>query len=141
MENLQAAEASGDVKNLASLFTADAELKNLTRPSHCGRPLQFWQSYIKAFDRVSSTFDNVIDDGKTAVLEWQSHGILPMGIPITYRGVSIIEYVTEPSSQENGKIVKFRTVYDSAALMSHLADDHHYSKTVGLPQISTDASS
>ena len=145
MKRLQQAEASGDVRGLAELFTEDAELLNLTRQNthatrttkqHCTQTsAQFWRQYLHAFDHISSHFTNVIDDGRTAVLEWHSTGSLPMGIPVDYNGVSIIEC-------EEGKIRRFRTYYDSAAFLPHAArSEKTHSETVGVPDITNQISS
>lgn len=149
MQRLREAEASHDVKNLAALFTEDAELENLTRPVlHSARKgganqssesqadaVSFWRQYLSAFERIESHFTNVTDDGKTAVMEWHSQGRMQMGLDVDYNGVSIIEY-------DGSSIHRFRTYYDSAALLPHASrTSRAYSETVGMPQITNEASS
>lgn len=151
MKCLQKAEENRDAKELSQLFTEDCELFNLTRQNTHTRngingrslshsttqqnPAQYWRQYLNAFDHISSHFTNVIDDGRVAVLEWHSSGSLPMGLPIEYNGVSIIEH-------DGLKIRKFRTYYDSAAFLPHAAySNKPYSETVGLPDMSPEISS
>lgn len=144
MRKLREAEESREVKALSALFTNEAQLENLTRPSlhrHGVASTQtqsaenFWRQYLAAFESIESHFTNVIDDGQTAVLEWHSTGRLSMGTGVDYAGVSILEY-------SGDQIEKFRTYYDSAALLPHASkSDRHYSESVGQPEISTEASS
>jgi ketosteroid isomerase-like protein len=138
MRCLREAEQSHDLNSLCDLFTDDADMLNLTRQRSSGakghQPRPFWSHYVGAFEKVESHFTNVIDDGRHAVLEWHSIGRLPMGLPVEYNGVSILEY-------RNGKIHRFRTYYDSAAFqaLGHLG--HHYSQSVGKPEITNQATS
>lgn len=163
MKCLQQAEETRDVKRLCELFIEEAELVNLTRQHTHGRspalrqsstqtaartaggsktsfggPVSataFWRQYLNAFDHIESHFTNVIDDGRTAVLEWSSTGRLPMGLPIDYNGVSILEH-------DGQHIQKFRTYYDSAAFLPHAAHTTNpYSETAGLPDMSPEISS
>jgi ketosteroid isomerase-like protein len=145
MRCLREAENHRETKSLCELFAENAELVNITRQptSKSSQPnpqpnpsvKSFWSHYLGAFDRVESHFLNVIDDGSSAVLEWRSSGRLPMGLPVEYSGVSILEY-------EGDRISKFRTYYDSGAFLHHVArDDKRYSETVGLPEITNQATS
>lgn len=149
MKRLQDAERTRDTKRLSELFAEDAELLNLTRPiSHTKQsdptssppsipsfpPQQFWSQYLHAFSNIQSHFTEVMDDGRTAVLEWHSSGQLPTELPIEYNGVSILEY-------ENGRITRFRTYYDSAAFLSYGPLSKPYSETVGIPEVTNQATS
>ncbi len=142
MKKLQEAERTGDVKDLVTLFSEGAECTALTRHNVHAKnegqpqsPTQFWRQYLKAFDSIQSKFNNVIDNGRFAVLEWHSTGCLPMGLPIDYNGVSILEYDAD-------NVHKFRTYYDSAALLPYAARaEKTHSQTVGNPEINATASS
>ena len=46
----------------------------------------------------------------SATLEWKSDGTLPDGKPISYRGVSLIDF-------DGDRVKRFRTYYDSAAFL------------------------
>ena len=113
MNTLQQIEDTGDVEPLAAMFTEDAELINLamTEPLH-GRDgaRKFWQKYLSVFERIHSSFTNVVEGDDAAVLEWISEGALSNGEPVSYRGVSVIEI-------ENGLVRRFRTYYDSAVFL------------------------
>lgn len=140
-KRLNQAEATGDVEALAQLFTDNAALTNLTRhnthtrrseSSHTAR--EYWHQYLHAFEEVDSQFVRITDTGEMAILEWHSTGHLRMGLPIEYNGVSIIEYKDE-------KILAFRTYYDSAAFLPHASYGKPYSDTVGVPEITNQATS
>ena len=109
---LQKAEQSGDVSQLASMFADDATLTKPAAKDASGSvdATRFWQGYLDGFSEIRSTFSNVVDAGKTAVLEWSSEGKLSNGDPISYRGVSILEIAGD-------KIQAFRTYYDSAVFV------------------------
>lgn len=73
--------------------------------------------YLKVFDRAASRFTQVTEGNGTAVLEWETDGVLRQGHPIHYCGVSIIETA-------DGRVKKFRSYYDSAQFVhpvSHVA--------------------
>ena len=111
---LQEAEQKRDPGPIVALFADDAELENLTAKSPAtGRDgaQQFWAKYLDSFRRIASNFTHTHQAGDTAVLEWVSEGELPDGQPIRYRGVSVVEFA-------GGRVVKFRTYYDSAAFVA-----------------------
>jgi ketosteroid isomerase-like protein len=110
---LQRAEKDGDTAGLLPLFAPDARVSSIALK----RPLekldgvaQFWTSYLAAFKSVASRFVHIHASGDLAVLEWISDGLLSGGEPISYQGVSILEF-------ECGRIARFRTYYDSAAFL------------------------
>jgi ketosteroid isomerase-like protein len=112
MDALRSAEAGHDPEPLAQLFTADAELSNLTRHGPwrgAAGCRQFWAEYLQSFGQIRSQFRNAIEVDGTAVLEWESEGTLPDGRPVRYRGVSILETA-------GGRVRRFRAYYDTAAL-------------------------
>ncbi len=111
---LRAAESSGDPSPLVALYADDSECTNLAKESPetgVAGARKFWADYLKAFKRIESTFHNVIAADDHAVLEWVSAGELPSGKPISYRGVSVIEYAGD-------KVKRFHSYYDSAAFVA-----------------------
>ena len=117
MSALQQAESSHSVDPLVALFAADAELENPARSvrrNGTDGARAFWRDYLSAFDRIHSEFTHVIDDGgggDAATLEWRSDGRLAhSGEPISYRGVSIVEFAGD-------KVRRFVTYYDSATFV------------------------
>ena len=150
MSGLRQAESTGNIRSLTGLFAENAQLENLTRSHAChsGRispnhsianaksdPASFWRQYLSAFSAVKSHFTRVTECGSTVMLEWQSTGKLANGTYVDYNGVSILE-------TDGILIKKFRTYYDSAALLPHASkSEKSYSDSVGTPTISTQASS
>jgi ketosteroid isomerase-like protein len=120
MSALQEAERTGDVNALVKMFTDDAEITNIAlKQPFKGRDgaYEFWNDYLKVFDRIASEFTHVTEGGETAVLEWRAEGALRHGHPIHYCGVSIIE-------MSDGRVRRFRSYYDSAQFIhpvSHAA--------------------
>ena len=108
---LRQVEDSQDPQPLIQLFAEDAELRNLAiaeRGIEGAR--RFWQTYLDQFDRIRSEFSHLIEQEGQAALVWSSEGALKGGHPITYRGVSVIEFA-------DGKVQRFETTYDSAAFL------------------------
>jgi ketosteroid isomerase-like protein len=110
---LQQAEKNCDTAALVALFAPDCKVGSIA----IKRPLekldgarQFWTNYFAAFQSIASNFVHIHTCGDLAVLEWISEGVLPAGEPISYQGVSILEFAG------NG-ISRFRTYYDSAATL------------------------
>jgi ketosteroid isomerase-like protein len=143
VKRLQAFEGDGNSSELIELFSKEAELLNLTRPtsrahdgkSHALTAPAFFSQYMNAFDYVSSHFTNIIEDEDNAVLEWHSTGRLKMGTPVDYRGVTILDH-------DGKKISALRTYYDSAALLPNASlSSKTISETTGVPKINTEASS
>lgn len=112
MAALQETERSKDPAPLVALFAADAALSNLTARTWQGLDgaREFWEAYLHNFEQIRSDFTHHSDDGHTGVMEWKADGQLPGGHPISYRGVSVIEY-------DGGLVQAFRTYYDSAAFV------------------------
>ena len=108
---LQQTEESRNPEPLLQLFAEDAELQNLAM-SHQGLDgaRRFWETYLAQFDRIRSEFSHLIEQEGQAALVWTSSGALRGGRPITYRGVSVIEF-------DGDKVHRFETVYDSAAFL------------------------
>lgn len=112
MAALQETERSKDPAPLVALFAGNATLSNLTARTWQGQDgaREFWEAYLHNFEQIRSDFTHHSDDGHTGVMEWKADGHLPGGHPISYRGVSVIEY-------DGGLVQAFRTYYDSAAFV------------------------
>ena len=110
-DSLQRTEDTRDPEPLVRLFSEDAELHNLAI-SHQGLDgaRQFWDTYLQQFKSIRSEFSHLIESDGQAALVWTSKGTLKDGHPITYRGVSVIEF-------DGDKVHRFETVYDSAAFL------------------------
>jgi hypothetical protein len=119
MKTLQQAEADGDVQPLVELFAEGSKLHALTERREHGGPSgaeQFWSEYLGQFSEVKSEFGHVATEGNLANCEWVSRGKLDGGRDIEYSGVSLLEF------DENGKLSRFRTYYDSAAFLDVKSD-------------------
>ncbi|MBX9626166.1 MAG: nuclear transport factor 2 family protein [Gemmataceae bacterium] len=109
---LQESEAKKDPGPVAGLFGDDAELSNLAHEERgADGARRFWQEYLDAFGTIRSEFSAIKQADGWALLEWTSEGTLPAGKPVKYRGVSILEVDGE-------RVSKFRTYYDTAALVT-----------------------
>ncbi|MBP1807150.1 nuclear transport factor 2 family protein [Rubellimicrobium aerolatum] len=108
---LQETEESRDPEPLVRLFAEDAELRNLAI-AHQGidGARQFWETYLHQFESIRSEFSHLIESEGQAALVWTSDGTMKDGRPISYRGVSVIEFA-------EGKVRRFETIYDSAAFV------------------------
>ncbi|HEY0238316.1 MAG TPA: nuclear transport factor 2 family protein [Friedmanniella sp.] len=104
-------EDSGDLDTFMELFADDVELYRPETKQHLdGKDgaRSFWAEYLGTFDHISSDFSRVVD-GEIGVLEWTSTGQLRGGAPITYAGVSIVDF------DEAGKVSRFATYFDTQA--------------------------
>ena len=112
MQALQTTEQTRDPAPLVALFAPDSRLNNLTTRTWEGveGAREFWETYLGNFETIRSTFFHSSDNGQTGVMEWEAKGQLRGGHDLSYRGVSVIEYVGE-------QVQAFRTYYDSAAFI------------------------
>ncbi len=114
---LRKSEETRDPGPVASLFTPDAELRNLAhRESGADAAQRFWSRYLDQFDDIRSEFSHLIEEEKQAALVWTSKGTRRGGHTLTYRGVSILEF-------GDGKVSRFETIYDSAAFLTQGAEE------------------
>ncbi len=114
-DSLQRTEETRDPEHLVRLFADDAELHNLAIAHHgLDGARTFWETYLAQFDRIRSEFSHLIEADGQAALVWTSTGAMKSGEPITYRGVSILEF-------SGDKVHRFETVYDSAAFLKQEA--------------------
>lgn len=104
-------ESDGDLDAFLAIFADDVELHRPETRQHLdgvSGARSFWQQYLAAFDHISSDFSRVVD-GELGVLEWIATGSLSSGTPITYAGVSILDF------DEAGKVTRFATYFDTQA--------------------------
>ena len=112
MDALAALERDRDVEPLAKLFAAESEIGNLVSPrrfSGVEGAREFWQAYRATFGEMQSEFRNVIVGDGRAALEWTTSGVSAQGTPISYAGVSIIEFA-------DGQISRFWAYFDPGDL-------------------------
>lgn len=115
---LQRMERSRDVAELTGFFADDAMLSNLGAEhdrSGSEGVRHFWLSYLERFAEIRSEFTHLHMSARAVILEWCSEGRHTDGQPLSYCGVSILEF--DPA----GKIIEFRTYYDSAAFLEKTA--------------------
>ena len=118
-EALQRLESDRDLDAFVEQFS---EQVRLVRPEpgseEQGREgaRRFWQTYLEQFDEISSDFGRVVDGDRLGELEWVSTGRLRTGRPIRYAGVSLLEH------DDDGKVARFATFYDTAAFVAREAD-------------------
>lgn len=112
IEALHKLEDDGDVEPIAGLHAPDADISNpLVQHRHQGvdGARDFWRTYRDSFQTIRSEFHNVVAEDEVAILEWTSTGSMTDGRPVSYRGVSVIEF-------GSGGIRAFRTYFDPRRL-------------------------
>jgi predicted ester cyclase len=90
---LERLERDGDVEAMASLYRADGVAGNVLHVDGfhgVDGVREFWGAYRSQFGEISSTFENVIEDGERVALEWSSIGTIN-GRRVEYRGVTVLE--------------------------------------------------
>jgi limonene-1,2-epoxide hydrolase len=108
---LHSLEADRDTDTIASLFSDTASVSNPLVTYDDGgvdAAKTFWSHYRDAFDDIASDFKAVTEAEGVAFLEWRSRGTID-GEAFDYGGVSVLE-------EGDGKIVSFRTYFDSAQI-------------------------
>jgi ketosteroid isomerase-like protein len=114
MRAVQEMERTRDVEVLVRLFADDADVGNpMLQKFERGRDgaRSFWREYLGAFREIGSEFTDTRIAMHSAALEWKSNGALPDGAPLTYRGVSLVDF------DDAGRVRRFRTYYDTAAFL------------------------
>lgn len=109
---LEALEQQGDVEPLARMHAPDADISNpLAQHRHKGveGARGFWRTYRDTFQSIRSEFNHVLDNADVAFLEWTSSGTTATGQPVSYRGVSVLEFGPQG-------IRAFRTYFDPRRL-------------------------
>ena len=110
-------EASGDVSEMASLFTPDGEIGNVIVPDKFHGPdgaRVFWTKYRETFAEMESSFRTQVFAETGAALEWTTKGTTSNGHSIEYEGVTMLEFAGD-------KIKRFRAYFDPAALTEQVA--------------------
>ncbi len=105
---LKKLESDRDLETIVSLHSEDCKIGNVVtdKSSDAG---EFWETYRKSFDKVSSSFKNKIFAEGHAALEWTTKGTTSDGHDFEYQGVSILEI-------KNEKITRFFAYFDPAEL-------------------------
>jgi ketosteroid isomerase-like protein len=119
IDALAALEREGDVERIAALFAPKSEVGNIVSPRRFSGPegaRTFWAAYREAFGEVSSQFRNVIVRDGRAALEWTTTGTSAQGAPITYAGVSMLEFA-------DGQISRFWAYFDPSDLGRQMEQD------------------
>jgi ketosteroid isomerase-like protein len=122
MKGLQDYERTKDLDAFVQLFAEDCEVSNVSSPHRfAGRDgaRQFWREYLGVLGDIRSTFRNAIESGDRVALEWESEGQAATGAPISYEGVSILEY------DENDKVKRFYAYFDPHRLGLELRESEH----------------
>jgi ketosteroid isomerase-like protein len=108
---LHALEDGGDLDAFLGVFADDVELyrpETQQQLDGASGARAFWEQYLATFDRIRSDFSRVVN-GEVGVLEWTSTGRLAGGAPITYAGVSLLDF------DEAGLVTRFATYFDTQA--------------------------
>jgi predicted ester cyclase len=112
-------ERDREIDQIAALFGSESEIGNIVSPRQFSGPdgaREFWQAYRETFDEVGSEFRNVIESDGRAALEWTTTGTNVEGAPISYAGVSILEFA-------DGHISRFWAYFDPSDLGRQLEQD------------------
>ncbi len=113
VDALHTLEAGGDTQPLAALVAPSAEVLSIdgVGPRHGPEGMtDLFTQYRAQFEHVETTFTRITEHDTGATLEWSSDAVLPEGHPVTYTGITILDYTNET-------ITRFRTLYDSGALL------------------------
>ena len=82
-----------------------------------GGAAAFWTTYRASFETIHSEFRNIVEDDKSAILEWISSGESKEG-PFRYGGTSVIEWGN--GSEDGSGITAFRAYFDPAQVLPPL---------------------
>jgi hypothetical protein len=133
VDALHALEAGGDTQPLATLVAPSAEVLSIdgVGPRHGPEGMtDLFTQYRAQFEHVETTFTRITDSDTGATLEWSSDAVLPEGHPVTYTGITILDYTAET-------ITRFRTLYDSGALLRPHAPAQQVQDTTPLTAAAT----
>ena len=112
IDALHTLERDRDLEPIVGLFGADSEVGNIVAPrqfSGAEGARDFWQAYRATFGDMESEFRNIIESDGRAALEWTTTGTSVQGDPITYAGVSILEFT-------DGQISRFWAYFNPTDL-------------------------
>jgi len=125
IDALHTLEAGGDTQLLAALVASGAEVLSIDGhgPRHGPAGMtELLTQYLRQFEHVETTFTRITENDTRATLEWSSDAVLTGGHPVTYT---------------DGQITRFRTVYDSGALLRPQATMQPVDDTRALPRRTT----
>jgi len=123
IEALHRLEETGNLDQIANLFSDDATLANPLVVRDAREPQsaeQFWKAYRGAFSEIESEFVNVVENEGVAILEWRSDGLVDAQA-VSYSGVSVIEFDGE-------RIKAFRAYFDPRELVARISTGHEASR-------------
>jgi ketosteroid isomerase-like protein len=129
IDALHTLEAGGDTQPLTGLVAASAEVLSIDGfgPRHGPDGMsELFTQYHEQFDHVETTFTRMTDNDTGATLEWSSDAVLLGGNPVAYTGITILDYT-------DGQITRFRTIYDSSALLRPAAGAQPLDDTTAAP--------
>jgi ketosteroid isomerase-like protein len=119
IDALTTLERDRDVEPIATLFAAESEVGNIVSPRQftgVEGAREFWQAYRATFGDMQSEFRNVIESDDRAALEWTTTGTSVQGDPVTYAGVSILEFA-------DGQISRFWAYFNPTDLGRQMEPD------------------
>ncbi len=125
VDALHSLEAGGDTPPFAALVTSSAEVLSIDGhgPRHGPAGMtELFTQYLAQFEHVETTFTRITENNTRAALEWSSDAVLTGGHPVTYTGITILDHT-------DGQITRFRTTYDSGALLRLQATTQHVEDT------------
>lgn len=115
---LRRLEIEGELDDLVALYRDDAKVGNVLEE----RPLEgrngarsFWTMYRNTFRRANSTFRAVVVGDGTAALEWSCKATVREGQPVSYDGVTILDF-------QDGAIARSWAYFDGAGLGAQLRE-------------------
>lgn len=109
---LRTLEETKETEALTALYASEATIGNVLAPDQfqgAEGAKQFWSEYRGAFQKVASTFRNIISTDDGTALEWTSEGTTMEGKSFLYSGVTILEI-------SGGKIVRSAAYFDPKAI-------------------------
>lgn len=112
IDALNTLERDRDVEPIAALYAEESEIGNIVSPRQFAGvegAREFWTAYRATFGDMQSEFRNIIEGDGRAALEWTTSGTSVQGDPISYAGVSILEFA-------EGHISRFWAYFDPGAL-------------------------
>jgi steroid delta-isomerase-like uncharacterized protein len=116
IDALAALETHGDVEPLIAVLAEDVSLQNpffLHPQRGHDQARRFWRQYRRLFRTVRSDFHHVAEDERSALLEWTTRGRSREGAPVTYDGVTVLEF-------DDGSVTSFRAYFDPKRLLAQL---------------------
>jgi len=111
IEAIATLEQDGDTKPLVELYAEDSQCGNVIDPERFEGPdgaEKFWSAYRSQFADITSTYQTVVADGRSATLEWKSEATID-DESLAYRGVTVLEFA-------DGRITRSCAYFDPTAI-------------------------